>query len=89
MPTISMFYGIVIYMYFFDNKKHKLPHFHASYGDDDAIFSIEDGDVIEGSLPKNKQRLVQAWAEIHKEDLMADWRLAVNGHNPMPIKPLE
>lgn len=56
---------------------------------DDAVFSIADGEVIEGSMPKNKQKLVQAWIEIHREDLMTDWRLAVSGQNPMPIKPLE
>lgn len=89
MPIISMFYGVIVYMYFYDNKKHQLPHIHASYGEFDAIFSIEDGDILEGSLPKNKLKLVYAWIEIHREDLMADWRLAVSGQNPLSIKPLE
>ena len=89
VPTISMFYDIVIYMFFYDNKKHFLPHIHASYGDDDAVYSIEDGELIEGKFPRNKQKLVQAWIEIHKEDLVTDWRLAVTGQNPLPIKPLE
>lgn len=89
MPIISMFFGIIIYMYFYDNKKHHLPHIHASFGDDDAIFSIEEGEILEGMLPKNKVKLVQAWIEIHKEDLMANWRLSVSGQNPLPIKPLE
>lgn len=51
MPTISMFYGIIIYMYFYDNIKHKLPHFHAAYGEDDAVFAIAGGEVIEGTMP--------------------------------------
>ena len=89
MPTISMFYGIVIYMFFYDNKKHQLPHIHVACGDYDAIFTIEDGELLEGSLPKNKRKLVEAWIEIHREDLMTDWRLAVTGQNPLPIKPLE
>lgn len=89
MPTISFFYGIIIYMFFYDDKKHNLPHIHASYGEYDAVFSIEEGEVLQGSFPKNKQKLVLAWIEIHQEDLMADWRLAVSGQNPMPIKPLE
>lgn len=89
MPTISMFYGIIIYMYFFDDKKHKAPHVHASYGDEEAVLSIDDGEILGGSIPKNKLRLVQAWIEIHREDLMTDWKLAVSGQNPMPIKPLE
>jgi hypothetical protein len=89
VPTISMFYGIIIYMFFYDDKKHKLPHIHASYGDDDAVFSIDDGEILNGSIPNNKKRLVQAWIEIHREDLLTDWRLAVSGQNPLPIKPLE
>lgn len=89
MPTISMFYGIVIYMFFYDNKKHQLPHIHVACGEYDAIFLIEDGELLEGSLPKNKRKLVEAWIEIHREDLMTDWRLAVTGQNPLPIKPLE
>jgi len=89
MPTLSMFYGIIVYIYFYDDKKHKLPHVHASYGDEDAVFAIADGTILEGGLPRNKQKLVEAWIEIHREDLLADWRLAVNGQNPLPIKPLE
>lgn len=89
MPIISMFYGIIVYMFFYDNKKHALPHIHASYGESDAIFSLEDGELLEGSLPRNKLKLVHAWIEIHREDLMADWQLAVSGQNPLPIKPLE
>jgi hypothetical protein len=44
---------------------------------------------LTGNIPLAKLRLVQAWIEIHKDDLMADWRLAVSGQNPLPIKPLE
>ena len=89
MPTISIFYGIIIYMFFYDDKKHKLPHIHASYGEYNTVYSIEDSELLEGEFPKNKQRLVQAWIEIHKEDLMANWRLTVSGQHPLPIKPLE
>ena len=89
MPIILIFFGIILCMFFNDNKKHHLPHIHASFGDDDAIFSIEEGEIPEGMLPKNKVKLVQAWIEIHKEDLMANWRPAVSGQNPLPIKPLE
>ena len=89
MPTISLFYGILIYMYFYDKDHHHLAHFHASYGEFEAVFSIEEGDLLEGKFPKNKRKLVQAWAEIHRDDLMADWRLAVMGQNPLPIKPLD
>jgi hypothetical protein len=49
----------------------------------------EHGDVLEGSLPVNKMKLVTAWAEIHREDLLANWNLAVKGQPTAPIKPLE
>jgi hypothetical protein len=58
MPVISMFYGIMILMFYFDNKKHSLPHIHAQYAEHEAIFGIGDGDVLEGNLPKPKMRLV-------------------------------
>ena len=88
MPTISMFYGIIICLYFFDDARHKLPHIHAKYQGKEASFSILDGAVISGEIPDAKTRLVQAWIEIHREDLLADWDLAVNGQTPFPIDPL-
>ena len=90
MPTISMFYGILILMYFYDNKKHSLhPHIHAEYGEQVASIAIDDGEVLSGSLPTSKMKLVQAWIEIHKEDLMADWKLAVAGEPVFRIDPLK
>lgn len=88
MPTISMFYGIIICMYFNDNKQHKLPHIHVKYQEDEVIIAIPDGDVLEGSIPKAKMKLVEAWIEIHKDELMADWQLAVSGEQPYKIEPL-
>ena len=88
MPTISMFYGIVIYLYFFDNERHKSPHIHARFQGMEASFSILDGAVLAGDIPAAKAKLVQAWIEIHREELVADWELAVNGHPPFPIDPL-
>ena len=89
MPVLSMFYGIVIYMYAFDNRRHHFPHFHAEYGEFSAAIAIDDGAVLEGDLPKAKMKLVQAWLEIHREDLEADWKLAVQGLQPQRIRPLE
>ena len=51
MPTISMFYGRIIYMYFFDNKKHIKPHVRAEYGEHTAVLSIEDVELLDGKLP--------------------------------------
>ncbi|MBC8198145.1 MAG: DUF4160 domain-containing protein [Candidatus Marinimicrobia bacterium] len=89
MAIISMFYGIVVSMYYIDNKKHHLPHIHVKYQGQEAVFSIPDGELIEGELKSNKMKLVQAWVEIHKEDLMADWDLAINGENVFKIDPLK
>lgn len=88
MPTISAFFGLVVYMYFFDDERHHLPHIHARYQGQEASFSIIDGNLLSGELPPAKIRLVQAWIEIRREELMADWDLASNGQTPMPIDPL-
>ena len=89
MPVISMFYGVIVLMYYFDNKKHHLPHIHAQYGEEEAVISIPEGSVIEGSLRTAKLKLVLAWIEIHQEELMADWQLAVNGQEVFKIEPLK
>ena len=89
MPVISMFYGVVVLMYYFDNRKHHKPHIHAQYAEEEAVISIPDGDVIEGSLRTAKLKLVQAWIEIHYEELMADGSLAVNGRQVFKIEPLK
>ena len=88
MPTISMFYGILILMYFYDNKKHNIPHIHAEYGDYAATITIEDGTILDGGLPPAKMKLAQAWIEIHRDELMADWKLAVSGEPLFKIEPL-
>ncbi|MBK1695051.1 hypothetical protein CKO09_09915 [Chromatium weissei] len=88
MPTISMFYGILILMYFYDDKKHHQPHVHAEYGEYEASIAIEDGFVLTGSLPASKLKLVQAWIEIHREDLLMNWKLAVSGEPVFKIDPL-
>ena len=88
MPLISAFYGVLVYMYFIDVKQHHLPHIHVQYAGDEAIFAIESGDVIDGSIPKRQLRLVQAWVELHREELLVDWQLAVNGRPTFKIDPL-
>ena len=89
MPTISMFYGIIIRMYYFDNQQHNTPHIHVHYQDDAAIIEIPTGRVIQGKLPRTKHKLVDAWVEIHKDELMADWELAINGESVFKIDPLK
>ncbi|HHT9142325.1 MAG TPA: DUF4160 domain-containing protein [Candidatus Wujingus californicus] len=88
MPTISMFFGIVVSLYFIDNRKHKRPHIHVKYQDSEAVISIPNGELLDGELPPAKMRLVLAWIEIHKDELMADWDLAASGQQPFKIDPL-
>ncbi len=89
MPIISMFYGIIVSMYYNDNKQHKKPHIHVNYQDLEAVFDIQSGDVLDGKLPNNKLRLVQAWIELHRDELIANWSLAVSGQNIYSIDPLK
>ena len=88
MPVISMFYGVIVLMYYFDNRKHQQPHIHVQYSGEEAVVSIPSGEVIEGAIRANKLKLVQAWIEIHQDDLMANWQLAVNGQKVFKIEPL-
>ena len=76
-------------MYYSDNKQHNLPHIHVKYQDEEAIISVPDGLLIDGILKANKMKLVQAWIEIHQEELLADWELAIRGETIFKIDPLK
>ncbi|SNB45903.1 DUF4160 domain-containing protein [Geobacter sp. DSM 9736] len=88
MPVVSMFYGLIIYMYSLDSKQHHLPHIHVEYQGQECIVAIPGGEVLEGELPANKMKLLAAWIEIHQEELMADWSLATKGQPIFKIDPL-
>jgi len=83
-----MFYGIIVSLCFVDNRQHKQPHIHAKYQDYEAVVSVPGGKTLEGQLPPGKMRLLVAWIEIHKDELMADWELAASGQHPYKIEPL-
>jgi Domain of unknown function (DUF4160) len=89
MPLISSFYGVLVYLYWLDTRQHHLPHIHAMYAGDEAVFGIESGDVLDGKLPRRQARLVQAWIELRRDELMADWSLAVKGEPVFAIDPLK
>ena len=89
MPVISMFYGIIIRMFNYDTQKHHQPHIHAQYQENNAVFAIETGDILTGKIPNRPKRLVQAWIEIHRDELFADWELAINGERVFQIRPLD
>jgi hypothetical protein len=69
-------------------SEHQPPHFHAYYQDFKAIINILTCEIVEGNLPTKQAKLVVAWAELHKEELVADWNLASNGELPYKINPL-
>jgi hypothetical protein len=76
-------------MYYADNKQYHVPHIHTEYGNNKAVFSIEDGKLLAGKFPKSKTCLVLAWIEIRREELNANWKLAVNGEEVFKIDPLK
>ena len=86
MPTISVFYGIVIRMFFAD---HAPPHFHAVYGEHSAEISIETLEVIAGSLPRRSLALVLEWAVLHRAELRSNWEACRRHEQPSRIAPLE
>lgn len=88
MPTISMFYGIIIRMYCAP-EEHNPPHFHAYYGEFKAIIDIKSCELTDGYLPKKQLKLALAWAELRNEELLADWELAMNSELPFKIEPLK
>jgi len=88
MPELARFFGIIIRMYAELGAPHHVPHFHAYYQDAVAIYSIEPIELISGSFPKRQKRLVEAWAELHQAELLADWERLQTGQQPLPIVPL-
>jgi hypothetical protein len=89
MPELSRFFGIIIRMYMEVGAPHQQPHFHAYYQDEAAIFSLDPVECIARELPRRQRRLVEAWAELHQEELLADWARLQAGQPPLPIEPLE
>lgn len=86
MPEVSRFYGISIYLY---AREHPPAHFHARYGEDEAVVDIASGRILEGRLPNRASRLVLDWAELHRGDLLAAWESLRAGQSPSKIAPLE
>jgi hypothetical protein len=85
VPRISAFYGIIIAMYFDD---HPPPHFHAKYGEHEAQLDIATGDILSGHLPRRALSLVQEWAALHRDELLADWTRAERQEPLASIEPL-
>jgi hypothetical protein len=88
MPELSRFYGIIITMFAEIGERHHRPHFHATYQDWRASFSIEDIHILAGELPRKQRRLVEAWAELHQDELMEAWHRLQSGQAIEKIEPL-
>jgi hypothetical protein len=88
MPTIAMFYGIVIRMYFAPGE-HNPPHFHVYYGEFEGSYDLQRGIFVDGNIQPRQKKLIDAWAELHHDELMADWKLVMNGEEPFRIAPLQ
>lgn len=88
MPVLSIFFGIIVRMYRETGNKHNVPHIHAEYSGCELAIAL-DGTILEGELPKNKMKLLEAWMEIHREDLLANWELLSKGEQFFRIDPLK
>lgn len=85
MPAVSRFFGIVIAMYFDD---HDPPHFHARHASGAAKVRIDTLEILDSDLGRRQLRLVLAWAELHQQELLENWRLARAGETLREIEPL-
>lgn len=85
MPIVSRFYGIIVFIFWRD---HSPPHFHARYGEYEIIVEIEGG-ARTGTMPGRAVSMIQQWRELHKDELMENWRLAEQKKPLRHIEPLE
>lgn len=88
MPELSRFFGIIIRMFSEPAGPHHRPHLHAYYQDQVGILGVDEIEWLAGNLPRKQARLVEAWAELHHAELLADWHRLQNGQLPVPVEPL-
>ena len=85
MPILSMFYGVIISMFY---KDHNPPHIHIQYAEYKAIVDF-NGDILEGELPVKQRKLIEAWIVLHQDELYANWQLAKDKQSLFKIDPLK
>lgn len=88
MPELSRFFGIVIRMFIEAGGSHHLPHFHAYYQEHVGVYGLDPIARIAGDLPTRQERLVLAWAELHRDELISSWNTLQGGRPPSKIEPL-
>jgi len=89
MPEIARFLGIIIRMYVEAGEKHSSPHFHAYYQGAVAIYNIDTIELMAGSLPRRQLRFIEAWAELHQDELRENWNRLQHGQAPLSVEPLQ
>ena len=89
MPEICRFFGIIIRMYAEPRAPHHRSHFHAYYQEDVGVYATDTIELIAGQLPRQQHCLVEAWAELHQRELLADWERLQSGQMPFKIDPLQ
>ncbi len=87
--NIICFLRYYLMMYFLDNKEHNIPHFHVRYAEYEASVAIETGEIIVEDFPRNKLKLITAWAEIHRDELKMNWKMPCEGQPVNKIEPLK
>jgi uncharacterized protein DUF4160 len=85
VPELCRFFGIIIRMYWEAGGRHHTAYYQQSM----AIFSIDPVELMEGAMPRRQIRFVEAWAELHQEELTKDWQRLQAGQRPLPIEPLK
>lgn len=89
MPIISQFYGIIVRIFYKDTQKHHGAHIHIEYNEYSAVYSIDTLELIEGNLPLKQNKLVMAWMEIHKDELVTLWNISQKDGEFFKIDPLK
>jgi len=88
VPELARFYGLSVRMFVERGEPHHEPHFHVYYQNMVASYKIDDLQLLAGQLPKRQQRLVEAWAELHMQELLENWQRLQNDQTPLKIAPL-
>lgn len=88
MPTLSMFFGIIIRMYKEKNSKHNIPHIHAIYSGNNIVMDL-NGNILEGTFPKKQLAFLTAWILLHEDELKANWDLINENGEFFKIEPLK
>lgn len=86
MPTIAIFYGISVRMYYDD---HNPPHIHVYYVNQAAKFTIESGALIAGNVPGRVESMVREWTLLNKVALLENWQRSLRHEPLLPVAPLE